>query len=147
MRNITAIVIHCSATPEGKPFTAADIERWHLEKGWAAIGYHHIIKLNGVIEKGRPEAVPGAHVANHNFDTIGVCYIGGVDANGKPKDTRTPAQKAAMRKLVDQLLARYPKAKVCGHRDFPKVAKDCPSFDVAAWLKETATAVRYGQCK
>ena len=144
MRNITAIVIHCSATPEGKIFTAKDIDGWHRAQGWNGIGYHYVIRLDGTVERGRPLEVPGSNVKNHNFDTIGICYVGGCDPTGKkPKDTRTQAQKAAMRKLADELLAKFPKAKVCGHRDFPGVKKDCPSFDVAGWLKETAQAVRY----
>ena len=146
MRKISAIVIHCSATPEGRVFTAKDIDGWHRKKGWAGIGYHYVIRLDGTIEKGRKEDIPGAHVSGHNFDTIGVCYIGGLDAEGqKAKDTRTQAQRASLRKIVDDLLAKYPKARVCGHRDFPGVKKDCPSFDVAAWLKETASDIRYGQ--
>lgn len=137
-RKITAVVIHCSATPEGKSFTAADIDRWHRQQGWSGIGYHHVIRIDGTVEKGRPENVPGSHVRGHNFDTIGICYIGGVAANGgKAKDTRTPAQKASMRKLVDELLERYPGAKVCGHRDFPGVKKACPSFDAKAWFAGT----------
>jgi N-acetylmuramoyl-L-alanine amidase len=143
MRKISAIVIHCSATPEGRVLTVKDIDRMHRERGFNGVGYHYVIRLDGTIDKGRPDAVPGAHVAGHNFDTIGICYIGGVDAKMKAKDTRTQAQRASMRKLVDQLLEKHPKAKVCGHRDFPKVAKDCPSFSVADWLKETATAIRY----
>lgn len=146
MRNITAIVIHCSATPEGRVVTAKDIDAMHRAKGWAGIGYHWFIRLDGTVEKGRDEAIPGAHVEGHNFDTIGVCYAGGCDKAMKAKDTRTAPQKAALRKLVDQLLARFPKAKVCGHRDFPNVHKDCPSFDVRKWLAETSQAVSYKQC-
>jgi N-acetylmuramoyl-L-alanine amidase len=143
MRNISAIVIHCSATPEGKMFTAKDIDAWHRGQGWNGIGYHFVIRLDGMVETGRPVEVPGSHVKNHNFDTVGLVYVGGCDAAGrKAKDTRTQAQKAAMRKLVDELLARFPGAKVCGHRDLPGVAKDCPSFDVAKWQKESAAGVR-----
>lgn len=145
-RNITAIVIHCSATPEGRVLTVKDIDRMHRERGFNGVGYHWIIRLDGTVDKGRNEAIPGAHVSGHNFDTIGICYIGGVDVKMKAKDTRTPAQKAAMRRLVDQLLEKYPKAKVCGHRDFPGVKKDCPSFSVRDWLAETSQSVSYKQC-
>lgn len=142
-RKIETVVIHCSATPQGRVHTAADIRAWHKTKGWSDIGYHFVIRLDGTVEKGRPLDVAGAHVSGHNLYSIGVCYVGGVAKDGKTaKDTRTPAQKAAMRKLVDELLAKYPNAKVCGHRDFPGVAKACPSFSVADWLKETA-----GQCR
>lgn len=133
MRNITHIVIHCSATPEGKAFTAKDIDGWHRKQGWNGIGYHRVIRLDGTIEQGRADAIPGAHVSGHNANTIGVCYIGGVDKAGKPKDTRTSAQKVALAALVRALLKKYPGAKVCGHRDFPGVKKACPSFDVGEW--------------
>lgn len=133
MRPITHIVIHCSATPEGKPFTAKDIDGWHRKQGWNGIGYHRVVRLDGTIEQGRADVTPGSHVAGHNANSIGICYIGGTDAAGKPKDTRTPAQKAALASLVRALLKKYPGAKVCGHRDFPGVKKACPSFDVASW--------------
>ncbi|MCC2978819.1 N-acetylmuramoyl-L-alanine amidase [Sphingomonas sp. IC4-52] len=94
------------------------------------MGYHFVVLLDGTIERGRPIGTVGAHVAGHNSTTIGICYIGGVAADGRaPKDTRTPAQKAALLQLLGELKRRYPKADVRGHRDFPKVAKACPSFD------------------
>lgn len=132
-RQITHIVIHCAATPEGKVFTAANIDAWHRALGWNGIGYHKVIRLDGTIENGRPDHVPGSHVAGHNKNTIGICYIGGVDANGKPKDTRTQAQKRALADLVRRYAAKYPGAKVLGHRDFPGVKKACPSFNVSEW--------------
>lgn len=143
MRKINKIVLHCAATPEGKHFTAKDIDTWHRKQGWAKIGYHYVILLDGTIEKGRDESEVGAHVANHNSDSIGICYIGGVDANdvNKAKDTRTPAQKAAMARLVAELLERYPGAEVLGHRDFPGVAKACPSFDAKKWWAEAKNGV------
>lgn len=129
-RGISQLVIHCSATPAGKPFFAADIRRWHKAQGWADIGYHFVIGLDGVIEVGRPLRQAGAHVAGFNAHSIGICYVGGVAADGKtPVDTRTPAQKAALLELLGVLKARFPKAQILGHRDFPKVAKACPSFD------------------
>lgn len=136
VRDITALVVHCSATPQGKTFTAADIDRWHREKGWERIGYHFVIGLTGTIELGRPVDVPGAHVTGHNAKTIGICLIGGVDAAGKlPQDTFTPAQRTSLALVLRGLRASFPLAVVCGHRDFPKVAKACPSFDVAAWAR------------
>lgn len=135
MRKITGIVIHCSATPEGKAFTAKDIDGWHKKQGWQGIGYHYVVKLDGAVEKGRPDEAIGSHVAGHNGNTIGVCYIGGLDASGKKaKDTRTAAQKASLLALVRDLKEQHPQAKVLGHRDFPGVKKDCPSFSVADWL-------------
>lgn len=134
MRPINDIVIHCSATPEGKDFDAADIDRWHKRRGWSGIGYHYVVKRDGTVERGRPERQIGAHVSGHNRHSIGIVYIGGVDSKGRPKDTRTPAQKVALRAVVETLKARYTAARVRGHRDFPGVAKACPSFDVKTEL-------------
>lgn len=134
MRTINHIVVHCSATKEGKDFRAHDIDRWHKDRGWSGIGYHFVVRLDGEVEKGRPVERIGAHVSGHNRDSIGVVYIGGVDRNGKPKDTRTPQQKLALRALIEGLQGRYPEADVRGHRDFPGVAKACPSFDVRTEL-------------
>lgn len=133
MRDITHLVIHCSATPEGRSHTAADIGRWHKDRGFHRIGYHYVIRLDGTVEKGREETEVGAHVAGHNSKTIGICYVGGVDkVKLQPKDTRTREQKAALLKLLKELRRRYPKAVILGHRDFPKVAKACPSFPAKA---------------
>jgi N-acetylmuramoyl-L-alanine amidase len=127
------IAIHCTATPEGHDFKAADIDRWHRAKGWLKIGYHFVIDLDGNVEKGRPEDQPGAHVEGFNSRSIGVVYVGGVAADGKtPKDTRTPAQKASLLKLLKELKGRHPSALIQGHYQFPKVAKACPSFDAKA---------------
>lgn len=129
LRNVKKIIIHCSATPEGKDFGAADIDKWHKERGWECIGYHYVIKLNGAIEEGRSVSYMGAHCKGHNSDSIGICYIGGLDKDHKPKDTRTPEQKEAIKGLCLALFKKYRAAKLYGHRDFePK--KDCPCFDV-----------------
>lgn len=128
MRRIDKIILHCSATPEGKHFTVADIDRWHRERGWKGIGYHYVIYLDGSIHKGRPEEIIGAHCSGQNAYSIGICYIGGLDAFGKAKDTRTPAQRKALRELVSDLKTRYPAATVHGHNEFAK--KDCPCFNV-----------------
>lgn len=132
-RAINDIIIHCSATPEGRNFTVADITRWHKEKGYATIGYHYVIYLNGEVKQGRDINLVGAHCLGHNTNSIGICYVGGCDRNGKAKDTRTKEQKEAMEKLVVQLLATYPSAKVHGHHDYDK-HKDCPCFDVKTLL-------------
>ena len=128
MRRIDKIILHCSATPEGKHFTVADIDRWHRERGWKGIGYHYVIYLDGSIHKGRPEEIIGAHCSGQNAYSIGICYIGGLDAFGKAKDTRTPVQRKALRELVSDLKTRYPAATVHGHNEFAK--KDCPCFNV-----------------
>lgn len=127
-RRITEIIVHCAATPEGRDFTVEDITRWHKQRGFRTIGYHWVIYRDGSVHQGRPESQMGAHCTGHNALSIGVCYIGGVAADGKtPKDTRTEAQKAALLRLLRSLKAKYPKAKIYGHRDFS--IKACPSFD------------------
>lgn len=129
---IEAIIIHCSATPEGREFHATDIDRWHRQRGFRCIGYHYVVTLDGSVEKGRDESAPGAHCVQQGMNrrSIGVCYIGGVDKAGKPKDTRTEAQKMNLLRLIDDLRRRYPLAKVYGHRDF--APKACPCFDASA---------------
>lgn len=134
MRKINEIIVHCTATPEGKDFKAADIDKWHKQKGWDGIGYHHVVDLDGTVEPGRPESEVGAHCYGHNQNSIGVVYIGGVASDGKtPKDTRTPQQKAALVKLLTELKHKYPGATIHGHRDF--AAKACPSFDATTEYK------------
>ncbi len=129
MRKITKIIIHCSATPEGRDYTVADIDRWHKQRSWKGIGYHYVIYRDGSVHAGRDVEQIGAHCTGQNANSIGICYIGGMTAdNKKPKDTRTPAQKAALRDLVERLRAKYPTATVHGHREFAN--KACPSFDV-----------------
>lgn len=127
MRNINLIIVHCSATPEGRDVSVADIDRWHRERGFDGIGYHYVVYIDGSVHEGRPLNKVGAHCKGHNAHSIGICYIGGVDLNGKPKDTRTLAQKDALVNLLMRLKRRFPKAVIRGHRDF--AAKACPSFD------------------
>ena len=128
MRKIDTIIIHCSATPEGKSFTVADIDRWHRQRGFAQIGYHYVIYLDGSVHKGRPIELVGAHCQGHNAHSIGICYIGGLATDNKtPKDTRTPEQKQAMLNLLKELRVKFPTAKIHGHRDY--AAKACPSFN------------------
>lgn len=134
MRKINEIIVHCAATPEDKNFRAADIDRWHRERKMKCIGYHYVVDLDGTVEPGRPESEIGAHCLGHNQYSIGVCYVGGLAADGKtPKDTRTVAQKEALLALLKKLRAKYPKASIHGHRDF--AAKACPSFDATTEYK------------
>ena len=133
MRKIDKIIIHCSATPEGRDYTVADIDRWHKQRGWQDIGYHYVVYRDGSVHPGRPVEQIGAHTSGHNSNSVGVCYIGGCAADGKtPKDTRTPAQRAALRDLVELLQAEHPGATIHGHREF--AAKACPCFDVKTEL-------------
>lgn len=130
MRHITHIIVHCTATPEGRHHTVADIDRWHRARGWYGIGYHYVVYLNGTVAEGRPVGQIGAHCLGMNATSIGVCYVGGTDSKGRPKDTRTPAQKAALEALLTRLVAEYPGVKIRSHSDF--AAKACPSFDATA---------------
>lgn len=128
MRNIKEIIVHCSATPEGKDYSVDTIRQWHLQRGFSDIGYHYIIYRDGSIHIGRDESIIGAHCTGHNANSIGVCYIGGCAYDGKtPKDTRTTQQKQSLVKLLKELKTKYPQASIHGHRDFS--SKACPSFD------------------
>ncbi len=141
-RKINYIVVHCTATREGQHVTVADIDRWHKQRGWRGIGYHFVVYLDGSVHVGRSMAQIGAHVSGHNKDSIGVVYVGGLDSHGKAKDTRTTAQKEALRSLLETLHAQFPDASVLGHRDFSpdrnhngiierrEWIKECPCFDV-----------------
>lgn len=127
-RKIKEIIVHCSATPEGKDYSVDTIRKWHLQRGFSDIGYHYIIYRDGSIHIGRDESIIGAHCKGHNSNSIGVCYIGGCASDGKtPKDTRTTEQKQSLDKLLKELKAKYPQASIHGHRDFS--SKACPSFD------------------
>ena len=122
---INSIVVHCSDTPKGKPFTAKDIDLWHKERGWEKIGYHFVVLLDGKIEEGREITEVGSHAEGFNQNSIGVCYIGGA----KGEDTRTDAQKTALVNLIRGLKSKYQNIKtILGHRDTGS-PKACPSFD------------------
>ncbi|WP_454960426.1 N-acetylmuramoyl-L-alanine amidase [Capnocytophaga leadbetteri] len=129
-RQIKYLVVHCSATPEGRNHTAKDIDLWHRQRGFDGIGYNYIIRLDGTVEEGRDVNKIPSHVKGYNKESIGICYIGGIDKNTlQPKDTRTAAQKEALKKLLVELKKLYPQAEILGHRDFPNVAKACPCFN------------------
>lgn len=129
MRSITLIVIHCSAVRPDQTSSAAQIDTWHRQRGWKlGIGYHYVIRRNGEIEAGRPEWLTGSHCKNHNAHSLGVCYEGGLNIRGQPDDTRTEAQKTAMRQLLTTLHQRYPSALIVGHHDL-NPHKECPCFD------------------
>ena len=129
MRRIDLIVIHCSATKVTQEFPVSSLEACHLARGFKTIGYHYYITKDGQVHQCRPEDMPGAHARRYNAHSIGVCYEGGLDANGKPDDTRTPAQKHSMINLLRSLKVDYPDAKILGHHDLPWVNKKCPCFD------------------
>lgn len=134
MLPIKYLTIHCAATPEGRDVSPETIEVWDKAK-FGQKSYHWIVTLDGAMHRRMGDDIRGAHTGGANTGNIGVCYVGGMDkAMKRAKDTRTAAQKSALLTLVRTYRARYPGIVVRGHRDWPGVRKDCPSFDVAAWL-------------
>lgn len=136
-RKITEIIVHCTATPEGRDYSVDDIREDHKRQGWSDIGYHVVIYRDGTIADGRDMDLIGAHCSKggHNTHSIGVCYVGGLEnrpgvpyAKLKAKDTRTQAQKVSLLSVLMELKEYYPDAQIYGHHDFDK-GKDCPSFD------------------
>ena len=128
MRLVKEIIIHCSATREGQEVSVDTIRDWHLAKGWNNIGYHFYIDLDGTIHKGRDIDKIGAHCKGRNRNSIGICYCGGVEADGKtPKDTRTQEQKESLSHVLKTIKAMYPESMIYSHNEFAN--KACPSFD------------------
>jgi N-acetylmuramoyl-L-alanine amidase len=136
MLPIKYLTIHCAATPEGRDVNPNTIAQWDKAK-FGQESYHWIITLDGAMHRRLADDVRGAHTGGKNTHNIGICYVGGMDKlMHRPRDTRTDAQKKAMLTLVRTYIARYPGIKVLGHRDWPGVRKDCPSFDVENWMIE-----------
>lgn len=134
MLPIKYLTIHCAATPEGRDVKASTISGWDKAR-FGRVSYHWVIELDGHAVRTLDDDALGAHVGGHNTGNIGVCYVGGVNAdNSAPKDTRTAEQKEALRKLVEGYRQKYTGLIVRGHRDWPGVKKACPSFDVATAL-------------
>lgn len=145
------LVIHCTATRDGREVSGADIRRWHTSpvskggRGWKQVGYADVIHLDGRVENLVPydedgtvdawEVTNGA--SGFNQTSRHVVYVGGLGDDGKPKDTRTARQKKSLEVYVRAFLKAHPGAEVVGHRDLPDAKKACPSFDVKRWLKET----------
>ena len=143
MRTIAHIIIHCSATCEGSSLSVEELEKMHRRRGFRGIGYHYYIRRDGTVTNTRPLEVIGAHCKGNNAHSVGICYEGGLDARGNPKDTRTPEQRSAMHLLVAQLLKRFKNnVCICGHRDLSpdlngdgviepeEWVKECPCFEV-----------------
>ena len=128
MREINLIVVHCSATRADRDFTENDLEVCHRHRGFNGAGYHFYIRKNGDIKNTRPLEKPGAHALGYNAHSIGICYEGGLDADEKPKDTRTLEQKGALLALLRELKRQFPKALIVGHHDLNPM-KGCPCFD------------------
>ena len=135
MRKLTRIILHCTATPDGRHVDVDTIRSWHRKRGWSDIGYHYVIYLDGSVHAGRDVAKAGAHVVGHNATTIGVVYVGGCDAAMKAKDTMNAAQETAFVNLVKHLRDQYGPLTLHGHNEY--AAKACPSFNVKqkfGWL-------------
>lgn len=143
MRTIKRIFVHCTAGPQNQSVEAIK-KYWKTHNKWTNPGYHYIIKADGEIVPLQPEDKPSNGVAGYNSTSINVCYIGGVDKQGRPIDNRTDAQKASLATLLKELHSRYPDAEILGHRDIwgdnPKNwKKACPCFDVKKWWDEVLT--------
>lgn len=154
MKEIDAIIIHCSATKAGQDLRAKDIDWMHKQRGFNQIGYNFVIDLDGMVENGRPLNIDGAHCntkglskESYNKHSIGICYIGGLDSNGKPADTRTPAQKASLHQLVTKLCKEYPIVEILGHRDTSPDLNDNSIVEPSEWIKSCPcfnAAVEFG---
>lgn len=137
MRELKRIILHCSATPEGREVTVDEIRKWHKRRKFKDIGYHFVIDLEGNIHKGRRIEEVGAHTKGENRDSIGICYVGGCDEDLNPKDTLNAKQAGAFVLLVTALRRQYGHLTIHGHNEFAN--KACPSFDVKqkfGWLDE-----------
>lgn len=128
MRKVKKLIVHCTATPEGREVSINQITRWHKERGFRTIGYHYVIALDGTIKKGRDISEVGAHCKGQNTNSIGISYVGGLDHALNAKDTRTDSQKKAMTELIAELKEQFPGVTIHGHNEFSN--KACPSFDV-----------------
>ena len=128
MRNISLIIIHCSAVKPNQHSSVKDIDNWHRQRGWKSCGYHFVVRRDGTVEVGRRLDEIGAHCVNHNAHSIGICYEGGLNAAGQADDTRTPAQAKALREIVKRMHDCFPKAVIVGHRDLDH-KKLCPCFN------------------
>ena len=148
-KSIQYLVIHCTATPEGREVSADEIRRWHTApisqggRGWKQVGYTDMVHLDGRVERlvnnnedanvDPWEVTNGA--AGYNSVSRHIVYVGGCDKAGKPKDTRTEAQREALKRYVEDFHARFPQIHIVGHHEL-NPGKACPSFDVGKWLRE-----------
>lgn len=141
MRKINEIILHCTATPAGMEVTVEEIDRWHRRRGFESCGYHYVVYLDGSVHLGRPVALAGAHCKGHNAHSIGVCYVGGLDWQGRPANTLTPEQDEALAALVKRLMRQHgvSAAAVRGHCEHDH-HKACPCFNVPWWKVEKGLA-------
>lgn len=128
MRQVKKIILHCTATVEGQEFDITDVDRWHKKRGWKSVGYHYLIKQDGTLQVGRSLDEVGSHAKGENSDSIGIVYVGGLDANKEPKDTMTAYQELTLMELIFSLRTVFHWMSVHGHNEYSN--KACPSFDV-----------------
>jgi len=148
-KTLRLLVIHCTATPEGREVSSTEIRQWHTRpvsqggRGWRQVGYTDLFHLDGkverMVENNEDAYVDGWEVTNgvvgHNSEARHIVYVGGTEKDGKtPKDTRTPAQRISLENYVKDFHRQFPSVKIIGHNDLAK--KACPSFDVRRWLKQ-----------
>lgn len=133
MIDIRKIVIHCSATKPHQDIGADEIRLWHQDRGWRDIGYHYVIRRDGQVETGRQDHERGAHVKNHNENSLGICLVGGIDIDGNPSANFSFYQYLALKQIKRGFDALYPNAKWYGHYELDS-SKACPCFDVNALL-------------
>lgn len=136
MRNVNEIILHCSATVEENDIGIETIRKWHINRGFNDIGYHYVIYIDGSVHEGRKEDKIGAHCTGRNKNSIGICYIGGLDKEKKPKDTRTEEQKISMYQLVDEILDKYKLTVDNVHCHYEYANKACPSFKIEDFREE-----------
>lgn len=140
-RKITHIVIHCTATSQRATIPAIQ-KYWRDVLKWRSPGYHKIIDLSGTVHTLAPDHKICNGVSGYNSSSLHVSYIGGIDKTGKPQDTRSPEQTRSLLEVITHWKTLYPSAIILGHRDFPNVAKECPSFCVSAWLSSLSPSKR-----
>lgn len=134
MADIRFLTIHCSASKPSLHVDSKVINRWHIERGFRKIGYHFVIRRDGIVETGRSLTEAGAHVSGHNTGNIGICLVGGLnEETGKSENNFTEAQFASLKTLLTNLRKQFSIVDILGHRDWPGVKKDCPCFDVRDW--------------
>lgn len=148
MRAIYWLVVHCSATRADAEYMPEQLERDHKARGFLRAGYNLYVRKSGEVVEMRPLEMVPAHVKGHNRNSVGICYEGGLDAAGRPADTRTLRQKEALLGVLERLKKRFPKARICGHRDLSpdldgdgvieprEWIKACPSFDAQKEYKD-----------
>lgn len=135
MRKINLLVIHCSATRADRSLTSFDLDTMHRRRGFNGTGYHYYIRRDGTLFFTRPLERIGAHAKGFNEGSVGICYEGGLDCEGRPADTRTPEQRAVLLLLVAQLLEKFPGSRVCGHRDLSPDRNGNGEIEPEEWIK------------